>query len=87
MLRCVTRIPRVLLAAVIFGLLVAPSNAAEPNKEVRVLFIGNSFTYYNDLPNMLAELAEAGGQPALALRERDARWLYARTTLEGSQRR
>ena len=29
----------------------------------RVLFIGNSYTYVNDLPGMLAALAKAGGHP------------------------
>jgi uncharacterized protein DUF4886 len=29
----------------------------------RVLFIGNSYTYVNDLPAMVAELARAGGHP------------------------
>lgn len=32
---------------------------------LRILFIGNSYTYGNDLPKMLAELAEAGGQPRI----------------------
>jgi hypothetical protein len=29
----------------------------------RILFIGNSYTYVNDLPTMFAELAGAGGHP------------------------
>ncbi|HZZ80587.1 MAG TPA: hypothetical protein VFE62_18935 [Gemmataceae bacterium] len=33
--------------------------------EVSVLFIGNSLTYYNDLPKMVAELAKADKQPPL----------------------
>ena len=43
-------------------LFVAGPKAAEPQPELRVLFIGNSFTYYHDLPKMLAELAKSGGQ-------------------------
>jgi len=34
----------------------------QPKDEVHVLFIGNSFTYYHDLPKMIAELAKAGKQ-------------------------
>lgn len=38
--------------------------------ETRVLFIGNSFTYVNDLPAMLTKLAQAGGQkPLVCARE------------------
>jgi hypothetical protein len=38
----------------------------EPAEEaIHVLWIGNSYTYYNDLPRMVAELARAGGQPSL----------------------
>jgi hypothetical protein len=33
--------------------------------EIHVLFIGNSFTYYHDLPKMVAELAKAGKQRPL----------------------
>jgi len=32
---------------------------------LKVLFVGNSLTYTNDLPGMLAQLAKAGGKPAL----------------------
>jgi hypothetical protein len=38
---------------------------APAKDEITVLFIGNSFTYYHDLPKMLAELAKAGKQPML----------------------
>ena len=31
---------------------------------IRVLFIGNSLTYYNDLPGMFARLAQSGGHVA-----------------------
>jgi hypothetical protein len=33
--------------------------------DLKVLFVGNSYTFVNDLPAMLAELAKAGGQPAV----------------------
>ena len=56
-----------LVAVVLIGVCAANSQAraAKPNDEVQVLFIGNSLTYVNDLPKMLAELAEAGRQPPL----------------------
>ncbi len=38
---------------------------AEQPCETSVLFIGNSFTYYNDLPSMLSGLAKTGGQKTL----------------------
>ena len=57
---------RLHLGAFVLVLLLNPclaqSKAAEPNSEVRILFIGNSFTSYHDLPKMVADLAEAGGQ-------------------------
>lgn len=34
-------------------------------KTLKVLFIGNSLTYTNNLPAMIAALAKAGGQPTL----------------------
>ena len=36
--------------------------AREPKGELRVLFIGNSLTYANDLPAIVGALAEASGQ-------------------------
>jgi len=43
-------------------LLVAPVVSAQtPFREQRVLFIGNSLTYSNDLPALVATLARAGG--------------------------
>jgi len=36
-----------------------------PANALRVLFIGNSLTYTNDLPSIIAALAEADGQPPL----------------------
>lgn len=38
----------------------APDPAAPPDSEpVRILFIGNSYSFYNDLPDLLASLAAA----------------------------
>jgi hypothetical protein len=45
------------------ALLTAPPlRSGDAPKPVRVLFIGNSYTYVNDLPRMLAALARAGNQ-------------------------
>lgn len=35
--------------------------AAQPQDSVRVLWIGNSFTYFNDLPGMVREIAASQG--------------------------
>ena len=50
---------------VLISFLVAPGGdpkAREPNGSLRVLFIGNSLTYANDLPAIVGALAEASGQ-------------------------
>jgi hypothetical protein len=52
-------------AVAVFVVLVASSNARQDVKPIRVLFIGNSYTFVNDLPGMIAELAKAGKQPPL----------------------
>jgi hypothetical protein len=41
------------------------ATAQQETRPVRVLFIGNSFTFVNDLPGMIAELAKAAKEPAL----------------------
>lgn len=64
-------IPALLL--LVFALLPLPAMAepASPPASsqpapLRVLFIGNSYTYYNDLPAMLTNMAAASPQPILA---------------------
>ncbi len=44
---------------------IARGQDGKTKDEIHVLFIGNSFTYYHDLPKMIAELAKAGKQPTL----------------------
>lgn len=39
----------------------AGAQDTEPKDSTRVLFIGNSLTFFNDLPEMFAELARSGG--------------------------
>ncbi|MGZ8709756.1 MAG: SGNH/GDSL hydrolase family protein [Thermoanaerobaculia bacterium] len=43
------------------------SLAAEPPKPMRVLFVGNSLTYANDLPGMVARLGALDGRPIEAV--------------------
>lgn len=53
-----------LAAFCLLGLCATPVQPqdAQSKDEIHVLFIGNSFTYYHDLPKMTAELAKAGKQ-------------------------
>lgn len=60
-------------AALVWCVVVLSLAVAAPprrnNKTLRVLFIGNSYTYFNNLPEQLAQLAAsagAGGQPLAA---------------------
>lgn len=48
---------RHILVAIVLALAVPQLSAAET---LRVLFVGNSLTYYNDLPFMVAALSQAG---------------------------
>jgi hypothetical protein len=34
---------------------------AQPNKKIKALFLGNSYTYYNNLPQLVSDLATANG--------------------------
>lgn len=58
------RYPRLILALILLCSL--PLSAQEPGAyekdALHVLFIGNSYTYFNNLPEMFAKLAEAGHQ-------------------------
>lgn len=50
------------LAALLFALLCSTGAlAAKPAQAIRILFIGNSYTYTNDLPTLVRELALASG--------------------------
>jgi hypothetical protein len=51
----------------LFGLFIADAQPqdGQSKDEIHVLFIGNSFTYYHDLPKMISELAKAGKQRPL----------------------
>lgn len=54
-----------LLAAMIAGAIQvnAATKKAEPMDSVRILFVGNSFTYYNDMPAMFDSIAHTQKNP------------------------
>ena len=47
----------------------SPATPAQVRGGVRVLFIGNSFTYWNDLPRTIADLAQSVNEPPLVYLE------------------
>jgi hypothetical protein len=49
------------LTCLLLLLPVLSARAADP-QPLKVFFVGNSYTYGNDLPKLIAELAKAGGQ-------------------------
>src|SRR5436190_1748641 len=51
---------------------------------IRVLFIGNSYTYVNDLPRMVAALAQAGKQrPLVHERETPGGYSFEKHWMDG----
>lgn len=52
-------------AWVIAVLILAGAATARADEDLQVLFIGNSFTYNNNLPRLIAELARAGKERPL----------------------
>src|ERR1700722_806632 len=64
----------------LFVLVLLPGQrpiSAQETKPLQILFIGNSHTYVNDLPKMVAELAKAGGQRVIITeRETPGGWSY-----------
>jgi hypothetical protein len=49
---------QIMWALLVLGFFSINAQAQEP---IRVLFIGNSFTFYNRMPQMLSEIASVGG--------------------------
>lgn len=56
--------PCLVYLAVALAFLARTARADDP-QPLKVLFVGNSYTYVNDLPKMIAELAKAGKQRPL----------------------
>jgi hypothetical protein len=65
---------RLLLAGLLLFAAAPPMQAGDEKKPIRVLFIGNSYIFVNDLPNMIAALAKAGNE---------RRFVHARETPGG----
>jgi hypothetical protein len=63
-----------LLIAILLALACATGAAARGGTPVRVLFVGNSYTYFNNLPEMFAKLAAAGQQSAETRMEAPGGW-------------
>lgn len=62
-----------LIASIFFALLLIPAGVFVEGKppepqSLRVLFIGNSYTYFNNLPEIFAKLAESGRQATVETR-------------------
>ena len=53
----------VVLSAVVAGCSAGHDACGGGSVCTRVLFIGNSYTYTNDLPGTFVQLAQAGGHP------------------------
>jgi hypothetical protein len=69
---------RTFLASLLLLMAFGCARGADDPQPIRVLFIGNSYTYVNDLPQMLDELAKAGKQRPLDI----GRELHGGYTLE-----
>jgi opacity protein-like surface antigen len=69
-------ISRSILALVLSIVLVACSAQAEDSAqyETRVLFIGNSHTFHNDVPEMFQNMARTGGYSVMADMEAHGGW-------------
>lgn len=55
-----------ILALLLLGCSTSPTEGALPDADVRILFLGNSLTAYNNLPGLVA-IAKAGGHSVEAL--------------------
>ena len=56
----------IIFCFIIFFSGCSPAKSDDPKKSgapLRILFLGNSYTYVNDLPKMFAQLADAGDHP------------------------
>ena len=53
----------VIFRLLVLALVLAGTGIASADDSLRVLFIGNSHTYVNDLPGLFSGLSEAGGKP------------------------
>ena len=72
-LRAAALMGAVLAVLVALALTVARRSAGAQStaKPMRVLFIGNSYTYVNNLPGVLIDMAKAAHAPAISGRSTD----------------
>ena len=66
----------VLVLLLLTGCAISQSESI-PNTPLRVLFIGNSYTFYNDLPGLLVELVRSGGLDIEVEMAAEAGWTLA----------
>ncbi|MFM9059909.1 MAG: DUF4886 domain-containing protein [Planctomycetaceae bacterium] len=79
---------RLLVIVVVLALSVASSAAAGPDEPLHVLFVGNSYTFANDLPGLLAKLSVAGGRrPIVAALEAPGGCTFEKHVREGRAER
>lgn len=61
----------------------SPQPIDEHDAPLRVLFIGNSYTFYNDLPGLFAELVRSSGKEVEAEMAAEAGWTLADHAVSG----
>ena len=75
-------VPRILIVVSLLVLACAACSAhagcGDPANCTRVLFVGNSYTYVNDLPDTFAALAASGGHPVEVGMAAQGGWTLAR---------
>lgn len=50
---------------IILTVIILATTSAHAQDTLKVLFLGNSHTYFNDLPQLFANLSESGGHPVI----------------------
>ena len=65
MLRIVPGESRKIIGSTALALLFAAAAVNAQDDTLRILFIGNSHTYYNDLPQLFVDLSASGGHPVV----------------------
>src|SRR5512134_2367661 len=76
----------ILCALILFTPGCSPRSCSQDPECTRVLFIGNSYTFVNDLPGMFAGLAKAGGHRVETEVEADGGWMLSDHVQSGSTR-
>jgi len=53
------------IITILFGIFLVLSLCAQSDDTLRVLFVGNSQTYFNNMPDLFDSLSESGGRPLI----------------------